>query len=188
MVLGAITYLDRVSISVARPDIARDLNLSPTQMGYVFSAFYLAYAAVRDSHRLVGRSVGTRRVLTRIVCWWSAFTVLTGFAFNYSSLRGDPVSVRRRRSRRVAERRPDVLAVVSAAGARHGAGHFFHGRAPRRRADPDAGDGAARLFQDWRSLFVAVRVDRVRLGVGLVPMVSRFAGGASRRRRGRARA
>jgi MFS transporter, ACS family, glucarate transporter len=44
MVLGAITYLDRVTISVTRPDVARDLNLSATQMGYVFSAFYLAYA------------------------------------------------------------------------------------------------------------------------------------------------
>ena len=44
MVLGAITYLDRVTISVTRPDVARDLGLSPTQMGYVFSAFYLAYA------------------------------------------------------------------------------------------------------------------------------------------------
>src|SRR5262249_30981956 len=33
-----------------------------------------------------GDKVGTRRVLTRIVCWWSAFTVLTGAAFTYSSL------------------------------------------------------------------------------------------------------
>ena len=33
-----------------------------------------------------GDKVGTRKVLTRIVCWWSAFTVLTGFAFSYWSL------------------------------------------------------------------------------------------------------
>ena len=86
MALGAITYLDRVSISVTRPYIARDLNLSPTQMGYVFSAFYLAYALFEIPTGWWGDRVGTRRVLTRIVCWWSAFTVLTGFAFNYSSL------------------------------------------------------------------------------------------------------
>jgi ACS family glucarate transporter-like MFS transporter len=86
MALGAITYLDRVSISVARPYIARDLNLSPTQMGYVFSAFYLAYAVFEIPTGWWGDRVGTRRVLTRIVCWWSAFTMLTGFAFNYSSL------------------------------------------------------------------------------------------------------
>jgi MFS family permease len=86
MALGAITYLDRVSISVTRPSIARDLNLSPTQMGYVFSAFYLAYALFEIPTGWWGDRVGTRRVLTRIVCWWSAFTVLTGFAFNYPSL------------------------------------------------------------------------------------------------------
>ena len=86
MALGAVTYLDRVSISITRPDIVRDLHLSPTQMGYVFSAFYLAYALFEIPTGWWGDRVGTRRVLTRIVCWWSAFTVLTGFAFNYPSL------------------------------------------------------------------------------------------------------
>ena len=86
MVLGAITYLDRVTISVTRPDVARDLGLSPTQMGYVFSAFYLAYALFEIPTGWWGDRVGTRRVLTRIVCWWSAFTVLTGVTFSFSSL------------------------------------------------------------------------------------------------------
>jgi MFS transporter, ACS family, glucarate transporter len=86
MVLAAITYLDRVTISVTRPEIVRDLNLSPTQMGYVFSAFYVAYAAFEIPTGWWGDRAGTRRVLTRIVCWWSAFTVLTGAAFSYSSL------------------------------------------------------------------------------------------------------
>lgn len=86
MALAAITYLDRVAIGVTRPYIARDLDLSPTQMGYVFSAFYLSYALFEIPTGWWGDKVGTRKVLTRIVCWWSAFTVLTGFAFNYSSL------------------------------------------------------------------------------------------------------
>jgi len=86
MALGAITYLDRVTISVTRPDVARDLDLSPTQMGYVFSAFYLAYALFEIPTGWWGDRVGTRKVLTRIVCWWSAFTVLTGVAFSYPSL------------------------------------------------------------------------------------------------------
>jgi len=86
MALGAITYLDRVCISVTGPSIARDLNLSPTQMGYVFSAFYVAYALFEIPTGWWGDRVGTRRVLTRIVCWWSAFTALTGFAGSYSSL------------------------------------------------------------------------------------------------------
>jgi MFS family permease len=84
--LAAITYLDRVAIGVARPYIARDLNLTQTQMGYVFSAFYLSYALFEIPTGWWGDKAGTRRVLTRIVCWWSAFTVMTGFAFSYASL------------------------------------------------------------------------------------------------------
>jgi MFS family permease len=84
--LAAITYLDRVAIGVARPYIARDLNLTPTQMGYVFSAFYLSYALFEIPTGWWGDKVGTRKVLTRIVCWWSAFTVMTGFASGYASL------------------------------------------------------------------------------------------------------
>jgi MFS family permease len=86
MVLGAILYLDRVTISVTRPYVARDLDLTPTQMGYVFSAFYLAYALFEIPTGWWADRAGTRRVLTRIVCWWSAFTVLTGIAFNFSSM------------------------------------------------------------------------------------------------------
>jgi MFS transporter, ACS family, glucarate transporter len=86
MALAAITYLDRVAIGVTRPYIAHDLNLTPTQMGYVFSAFYLSYALFEIPTGWWGDKVGTRKVLTRIVIWWSAFTVFTGFAWSYSSL------------------------------------------------------------------------------------------------------
>src|SRR5262249_53882067 len=65
---------------------ARDLHLGPTQMGYVFSAFYLAYALFEIPSGWWGDRVGTRRVLTRIVCWWSAFTMLTGAAFSFGSM------------------------------------------------------------------------------------------------------
>jgi len=86
MAMGAITYLDRVTISVTSRDVACVLRLSPTEMGYVFSAFYLAYALFEIPSGWWGDRVGTRRVLTRIVCWWSAFTVLTGAAFNFASM------------------------------------------------------------------------------------------------------
>jgi MFS family permease len=86
MALAAITYLDRVAISKTSTYWARDLGLSPIQVGSVFSAFYFAYALFEIPTGWWGDRIGTRRVLTRIVCWWSAFTVLTGTAFSYSSL------------------------------------------------------------------------------------------------------
>ena len=45
IVLGMITYLDRVCISTLAPFIQRDLRLDDDQMSYVFSAFALSYAA-----------------------------------------------------------------------------------------------------------------------------------------------
>ena len=42
--LAIIQYIDRVCISQAMPDIARDLRLSDAQKGAIFSAFGLAYA------------------------------------------------------------------------------------------------------------------------------------------------
>src|SRR5512133_893040 len=86
MLLAAITYLDRICISTLAPQIARDLNLSKLQMSFVFSAFALAYAGFEIVTAWWGEKIGARRVLARIVLWWSAFTVATGLAFNYASL------------------------------------------------------------------------------------------------------
>lgn len=86
ILLGMVTYLDRVCISVLAPDIQRDLSLSKMEMSFVFSAFALAYAAFEIPTASWADRVGTRRVLTRIVVWWSSFTIATAVAFNYVSL------------------------------------------------------------------------------------------------------
>jgi ACS family glucarate transporter-like MFS transporter len=86
VLLAGITYLDRVCISVMAPAMREDLGLSGVQMGFVFSAFTLAYALFEIPTGWWGDRVGTRRVLARIVAWWSTFTVLTGAAANYGTL------------------------------------------------------------------------------------------------------
>jgi len=85
-VLAMITYLDRVSIGCMQKEIRADLGLTEQQMAYVFSAFALAYAAFEVPTAWWADRVGTRRVLARIVLWWSSFTILTGGAFNFVSL------------------------------------------------------------------------------------------------------
>jgi MFS family permease len=86
MTLAAVTYLDRVCISIVAPNIMRDLQLTHIQMSYVFSAFTLAYALFEIPTAWWADRVGSRRVLTRIVLWWSAFTIATAAAFNYTTL------------------------------------------------------------------------------------------------------
>jgi MFS family permease len=84
--LAILAYVDRVSISQAAPLITRDLGLTRTQMGAVFSAFALSYAAFEIPGGWLGDRLGAKRVLIRIVLMWSLFTALTGAAFNYVSL------------------------------------------------------------------------------------------------------
>jgi ACS family glucarate transporter-like MFS transporter len=84
--LAAVTYLDRICISILAPQISRDLGLTKIQMSFVFSAFALAYAGFEIITAWWGERIGSRRVLTRIVVWWSCFTIATSLAWNYSSL------------------------------------------------------------------------------------------------------
>src|SRR3954468_7259412 len=72
--LAAVTYLDRACIGKLAPDIQRDLHLSKEQMSLVFSAFALSYALFEVPTAWWADRKGTRRVLTRIVLWWSGLT------------------------------------------------------------------------------------------------------------------
>lgn len=84
--LSIVTYLDRVCISVAGPRMQADLGITPERWGWVVGIFALSYAAFEIPSGALGDRIGPRKVLTRIVIWWSAFTTLTGFARNYSML------------------------------------------------------------------------------------------------------
>ncbi|MGH9646758.1 MAG: MFS transporter [Bryobacteraceae bacterium] len=82
--LAGVTYLDRVCVGVLAPSIMADLRITPIQMSFVFSAFTLAYALFEMPTAWWGDRVGGRNVLTRIVLWWSAFTMLTAAATSYA--------------------------------------------------------------------------------------------------------
>jgi MFS transporter, ACS family, glucarate transporter len=86
--LAAVTYLDRICISILAPNISADLHLTKVQMSLVFSAFAISYAGFEVVTAWWGERIGARRVLTRIVIWWSCFTMATAGAWNYSSLLG----------------------------------------------------------------------------------------------------
>src|ERR1700675_502803 len=82
ILLFGITYLDRVCISVAGPRIQEDLHIGPVGWGWVTGVFTICYCLFEIPTGLLGDRIGPRRVLTRIVLWWSAFTALTGAVFS----------------------------------------------------------------------------------------------------------
>ncbi|MEJ7606102.1 MAG: MFS transporter [Bryobacteraceae bacterium] len=84
--LSIITYLDRVCISVAGAEMQRDLGLSPSQWGVVVGIFALSYAIFEIPTGALADRIGPRRVLARIVVWWSVFTTMTGFVHGYYPL------------------------------------------------------------------------------------------------------
>ena len=86
VILGMVTFLDRINISVAGSAIMHDLNLSPAEWGWVQSAFILSYGLMQIPMGALGDRFGHRNILSGIVLWWSAFTAFTGLAGGLMSL------------------------------------------------------------------------------------------------------
>ena len=76
-VISAVSYLDRVNISIAGSAIAAEHGLSNVQLGNVFSAFVVGYALFQAPGGWVADRLGARRTLTFGLLWWGVFTALT---------------------------------------------------------------------------------------------------------------
>jgi ACS family glucarate transporter-like MFS transporter len=76
-VLSAVSYLDRVNISIAAGSIVDAYHLTDVQLGKVFSALVAGYALFQTVGGHLADRFGPRRVLTAGVLWWGIFTALT---------------------------------------------------------------------------------------------------------------
>src|ERR1700683_5861824 len=76
-VLSAVSYLDRVNISIAGGAIVDAYHLTDVQLGKVFSAMVAGYALFQTVGGHLADRYGPRRVLTGGVVWWGIFTALT---------------------------------------------------------------------------------------------------------------
>lgn len=86
LVLSFLTYFDRVCIVRVQKEIQSELTISDQQMGLVLGAFWLAYSLFEIPGGWLGDRYGARLTLTRVVFFWSLFTVLTGCASGIVSL------------------------------------------------------------------------------------------------------
>lgn len=86
VLLAMVTYLDRACIGAMAPKISEEFGLDEAQMSWVFFAFILSYAIFEIPTARWADGRGAKSVLTRIVSWWSIFTIATAGAFNYVSL------------------------------------------------------------------------------------------------------
>jgi sugar phosphate permease len=85
-VMYLITYVDRVNIATAAGDIRKELSLSNTQLGLVFSAFAYPYLLFQVFGGWVGDRFGPRRTLFVCGLIWAAATILTGLVSSLTML------------------------------------------------------------------------------------------------------
>ena len=84
-VMYLITYLDRVNISTAAPQISKEFGFDKVTMGFIFSAFVWAYALFQVPGGWLSDRFGARGVLTGVVAYWSIMTAATAAAFSDAS-------------------------------------------------------------------------------------------------------
>jgi MFS family permease len=82
---GVVNFLDRTSLSIANSTVRAEMHLSATQMGWLLSAFSLAYGVAQLP--LIGLldRAGTRAVLGGGLILWSAAQMLTGLVRGFST-------------------------------------------------------------------------------------------------------
>jgi len=85
-VLSMITFLDRIALSSASGNIMDELHISTVQWGWILGMFTIAYAAFEIPTGWLGDRFGGKRILIRVVLWWSFFTIMTGFSSSFMML------------------------------------------------------------------------------------------------------
>jgi sugar phosphate permease len=81
-----ITYVDRVNIATAAPEIRRELGLTNTRLGLVLSAFGYPYLLFQIFGGWIGDRFGPHRTLFVCGVIWAAATIMTGLTGGLLSL------------------------------------------------------------------------------------------------------
>jgi ACS family D-galactonate transporter-like MFS transporter len=84
--LVAINYIDRASLSVAMPLIAKDFDLGPAMRGLILSSFFWTYALMQVPGGMLADRFKPRIVITAAAVLWGAFQGIAGLSTNATTL------------------------------------------------------------------------------------------------------
>jgi ACS family glucarate transporter-like MFS transporter len=79
-VVSALTFLDRLNLSIAGQFIQQQFRLSTQTLGWILSAFVLGYAFFQVPGGWLADRFGPRVVITGAILWWSIFSAMTAIA------------------------------------------------------------------------------------------------------------
>ncbi|SDD11752.1 MFS transporter, ACS family, D-galactonate transporter [Cupriavidus sp. YR651] len=74
--LIAINYIDRASLSVAMPLIAKEFDLTPTMQGLILSAFFWTYALMQVPGGMLADKYKPRVVIACATVFWGVFQAM----------------------------------------------------------------------------------------------------------------
>ncbi|VVQ30365.1 putative galactarate transporter [Pseudomonas fluorescens] len=86
LLLTAINYIDRASLSVALPLISSEFQIPPALEGLMLSAFFWSYALMQIPGGMLLDRFQTRRVIVIATVAWGAFQALAAGAHNWITL------------------------------------------------------------------------------------------------------
>jgi len=84
--LIAINYIDRASLSVAMPLIAKEFDLSPTMQGLILSSFFWTYALMQVPGGMLADKYKPRIVIACATVFWGAFQALAAVCTSATTL------------------------------------------------------------------------------------------------------
>lgn len=84
--LIAINYIDRASLSVAMPLIAKEFDLSPTMQGLILSSFFWTYALMQVPGGMLADKYKPRIVIATATVFWGIAQAVAAFTTNATSL------------------------------------------------------------------------------------------------------
>jgi MFS family permease len=86
LTLVMINYIDRSALSLVAKDVATEFNLSPVEMGYLFSSFLWSYVICLLPVGVMLDRFGARTVNSAGVAFWSLAMAATAGVWSFSSL------------------------------------------------------------------------------------------------------
>ncbi|MGC1379500.1 MAG: MFS transporter [Candidatus Baltobacteraceae bacterium] len=81
-----INYVDRGNLATAATLIKAELNISPAQLGFLLTAFFITYVPMQPVVGWLVEHYGASRVLVTGFLIWSFATILTGFVAGFAAL------------------------------------------------------------------------------------------------------
>jgi ACS family D-galactonate transporter-like MFS transporter len=86
MMLTAINYIDRASLSVAMPLMSKEFDLDPAMQGLILSSFFWTYAFMQVPGGMLADRYKPRIVIALSTVGWGFFQAIAAFAANWPML------------------------------------------------------------------------------------------------------